>query len=88
MAKITSWLSSSQEQRRGLKRPDESGPWDPRSTVVVTRVFLLHGRRRTVRSRGGSAALHRNPRRRRDGLKQVDEALAKNNEGGTGRLAT
>ena len=40
-----------------------------------------------VRSRGGSAALHRNPRRRRDRLKGFNEARAKQVEGDAGKLA-
>ena len=35
-----------------------------------------------------AVAARRRARRRRDGLKQVDEALAKNNEGLTGMLTT
>src|SRR6266540_7252406 len=33
-----------------------------------------------LRSRGGSAALHRNPRQRRDGLMEIGRVLAKSDE--------
>ena len=39
-------------------------------------------------AKGAATAARRKPHRRRDGLKQVNEALAKNIEGLTGILAT
>ena len=71
--------------RRVLKHPDGSEPSDLISTDEIrSHGFFLAGDGR----KQSTAVACQKPHRRRDGLKQVDEALAKNDEGGTGRLAT